>query len=323
MRLSSVGPSAGSPGTFARGATYNGVMTPKSATFCVCLLALLPAATAFAGESGGLGIYGERGPGAPVLPAGGRVERDVAYGPDAAQRFDVYLPAQKIAAAPVLLMVHGGAWLVGDKESAGVVENKAAHWLPKGVVFISVNYRLSPKTDPLAQADDVARALAAAQTRAAGWGADPARFVLMGHSAGAHLVALLAADPSIAMRQGAKPWLGTVVLDSAALDLVKIMEARHLRFYDRVFKGDPAYWRQASPLERLTGKPAPMFVVCSSRRRNFCAHAREFAAKATALGGRATVQPEALSHAEINKTLGEAGPYTQAVDAFLRSVGVP
>jgi arylformamidase len=299
-------------------------MTLRCAALCLSLFALLAAMPACAGARDGLGVFGEEEPArAPAPPPGGRVERDVAYGPDSAQRFDVYLPAWKVAGAPVLVMAHGGAWLIGDKGSAGVVENKAAHWLPQGVIFVSVNYRLSPKADPLAQADDVAKALAAAQARAAGWGADPARFVLMGHSAGAHLVALLAADPSIATRQGARPWLGTVVLDSAALDLVKIMEGRHLRFYDRVFKDDPAYWRRASPLERLTGTPAPMFVVCSSRRRDSCAHAREFAAKATALGGHATVQPEALSHAEINKTLGQAGPYTQAVDAFLRSVGVP
>lgn len=298
-------------------------MTSRIAALFLSLVILLPARPLYAGARGELGVFGEEGPGAVPAPAGARVERDVAYGSDPAQRFDVYLPARAVASAPVLVMVHGGAWMIGDKRSAGVVETKAAHWLQKGVVFISVNYRLSPKADPLGQADDVAKALASAQARARGWGADPARFVLMGHSAGAHLVGLLAADPSIAAGQGAQPWLGTVVLDSAALDLVAIMRGRHLRFYDRVFKDDPTYWRQASPLERLTGKPAPMLVVCSSRRRDSCAHAREFVAKATALGGRATVQPEDLSHAEINKTLGSPGPYTAAVDGFLRSIGVP
>jgi acetyl esterase/lipase len=289
----------------------------------LCLVALSLAA-ARAEQRNDLGPYGEEGAGtATTPPAARRVERDVAYGPDPAQRFDVYLPRHATASMPVLFMVHGGAWLVGDNASAGVVDNKAAHWLPKGIVFISVNYRLSPKADPLGQADDVARALAAAQQRAPSWGADPARFVLMGHSAGAHLVALLSADPAIAARQGARPWLGTVELDSAALDLVAIMQGRHLRLYDRVLKSDPSYWRAASPLERLTGKPAPILAVCSSRRHDSCAHAQEFVAKAKALGGRASVQPEALTHAEINKTLGQPGPYTDAVDAFLRSIGVP
>jgi acetyl esterase/lipase len=295
-----------------------------AATLCALCLAALATTAARAGQRDDLGAFGEEGAGAATTPASAqRVERDVPYGPDLAQRFDVYLPRRSAAAMPVLFMVHGGAWLVGDKAASGVVQNKAAHWLPKGVVFISVNYRLSPKADPLAQADDVAKALATAQQRAPSWGADPARFVLMGHSADAHLVALLAADPAIAARQGARPWLGTVELDSAALDLVAIMKARHRRFYDRVFKSDPSYWRAASPLERLTGTPAPIIAVCSTKRRDSCDHAREFVAKAQALGGRASVQPEALTHAEINKTLGQPGPYTNAVDAFLRSIGVP
>jgi acetyl esterase/lipase len=298
-------------------------MKPLAATLGAVCLATLALTAARAGQPDDLGAFGEAGAGAATPAAARRVERDVAYGPDAAQRFDVYLPRHATAPMPVLFMVHGGAWLVGDKGSAGVVENKAAHWLPKGIVFVSVNYRLSPKADPLGQADDVAKALAAAQQRAPSWGADPARFVLMGHSAGAHLVALLSADPAIAARQGARPWLGTVELDSAALDLVAIMNSRHRRFYDRVFKSDPSYWRAASPLERLTGTPAPVLAVCSTRRRDSCDHAREFVAKAQALGGRASVLPEALTHAEINETLGRPGAYTDAVDAFLRSIGVP
>ena len=62
-----------------------------------------------------------------------------------------------------------------------------------GIIFVSVDYRMLPQQDALAQADDVARALAFAQSRARSWGGDPGKFILMGHSAGAHLVALLAA----------------------------------------------------------------------------------------------------------------------------------
>lgn len=77
----------------------------------------------------------EAGPVAP-LPAGTRVERDIAYGPHPKQRFDVYLPAQVKAGAPILFMVHGGGWRIGDKDSRGVTGNKAAHWLQKGFVFV-------------------------------------------------------------------------------------------------------------------------------------------------------------------------------------------
>ncbi len=254
-------------------------------------------------------------------PANAKVQRDVAYGPEAAQRMDVYAP-REAKKAPIILMVHGGGWRYGDKNSAGVVENKIARWLPRGVIIVSANYRMLPKTDPLEQANDVARALATVQQRATAWGGDPTRIVLMGHSAGAHLVALLAADPAIAAAQGAKPWLGTIPLDSAALDVTAIMGTKHLRLYDNAFGSKSEYWRSASPLHRLTGTPAPMLIVCSSKRSQPCPEARQFAEKAAVTGGKVTVLPVALSHAAVNRDLGTAGVYTDGVETFLRSLNV-
>jgi acetyl esterase/lipase len=257
-----------------------------------------------------------------VLPPGTRLERDVAYGSDAAQRLDVYIPAQA-RNAPVILMVHGGAWMLGDKSRAPVVANKIAYWLPKGYVVAAMNYRMARPPDALEQADDVARAIAYVQGHAAAWGADPDRLVLVGHSSGGHLVALLAADPGIALRDGAKPWLGTVVLDSAALNVVAIMEGRHARFYDRVFGADRARWARNSPLQRLSGRPRPLLLVCSTRRDDSCPAARAFADKAAAAGGRAEVVPVDLNHGEVNAELGRAPTYTAAVQSFLRSLGLP
>src|SRR6185295_4587727 len=130
----------------------------------------------------------------PSLPPGVTVERDVSYGTFPRQRMDVYLPTGTRTGA-VIVMVHGGAWRIGDKSMPQMVGNKVARWVPRGDVFVSINYRMLPQADPLTQADDVARALAAVQARAASWGADPRRVILMGHSAGAHLVALLSARP--------------------------------------------------------------------------------------------------------------------------------
>src|SRR3954452_11730696 len=120
-------------------------------------------------------------------------------------------------------MVHGGAWMLGDKGNSGSVANKAKHWLPLGYILVSANYRMARPPNPLEQAEDVGRALAFVQANAASWGGDGSRVVLMGHSSGAHLVALLTAAPAVAARSGARQWLGTVSLDSAALDPVEIM----------------------------------------------------------------------------------------------------
>lgn len=247
--------------------------------------------------------------------------RDVAYGRDPSQTLDVYVPAAAPAqGAPVIFMVHGGAWAIGDKASSHVVRHKAARWLPKGLLFISVNYRMLPKADPLEQARDVALALAFAQQQAASWGGDSSRFVLMGHSAGAHLVSLLTASPDLAREQGAKPWLGTVSLDSAAFDVTAIMKARHARLYDRAFGQDPNFWAATSPLHQLKQAQAPLLAVCSSRRDDACPQAQGFADKAKSLGMRVTVLPQDRSHAQINDELGEPGAYTEAVEAFLRSL---
>lgn len=246
--------------------------------------------------------------------------KDVAYGSDPSQTLDVYVPTTAVRGAPAIFMVHGGAWAIGDKASSQVVRHKAARWLPRGLLFISVNYRMLPKADPLEQARDVARALAFAQQHAASWGGDAGRFVLMGHSAGAHLVSLLAANPDLAREQGAQPWLGTVSLDSAAFDVPAIMKARHARLYDRAFGLDPDFWAASSPLHQLKQAQAPLLAVCSSRRDDACPQAQGFADKAKALGMRVTVLPQDRSHAEINNELGEPGAYTEAVEDFLRSL---
>ena len=248
------------------------------------------------------------------------VHADVPYGSDPSQKLDVYAPATAAQGAPVIFMVHGGAWAIGDKASSNVVRHKAARWLPRGLLFISVNYRLLPKADPLAQARDVARALAFAQQQATAWGGDASRFVLMGHSAGAHLVSLLTANPALAREQGAKPWLGTVSLDSAAFDVPAIMKARHARLYDKAFGQDPNFWVAVSPLQQLTQAQAPLLAVCSSQRDDACPQAQAFADKAKSLGMRVAVLQQDRTHAEINDDLGEPGAYTEAVEDFLRSL---
>ena len=239
------------------------------------------------------------------LPAGVRVIRNLAYGTDAKQRLDVYLPTHPLTDAPVIFMVHGGAWRTGDKAMSNVVDNKIARWVPEGIVFISINYRLLPQADPLLQAQDVATALAYAQKNATRWGAGAHQFVLMGHSAGAHLVSLLAADPTLATRRGAQPWLGTVSLDSAAYDIPRIMAAKHYRFYDKAFGSDPAYWQAASPSQQLQSQQTAFLAICSTQRPDKpCDQAGDFVAQAKSLQIAASLQPEPLTHKEINQQLG-------------------
>lgn len=294
-----------------------------TAWFALCTVVATPAAAQSdeplaAGQGAGRQTFG-----AP-LPAGVRKLADVPYGSAGRQRIDVYLPPPGTApasGAPVLVMVHGGAWIFGDKSSPGVVGEKLAHWTAHGWILVSVDNRLWPEADPLTQARDVAAAIGLVQKEAAGWGGDAKRLILMGHSAGAHLVALLSASPTLAAQSGAAPWAGTVVLDSAAIDLTTLMQRRHARFYDRVFGTDPAAWHDASPTDRLEAGATPMFLVCSTLRADdSCGQTQQFADRAAAMHVEAGVRREALSHLDVNANLGRPGPYTEAVDAFIASV---
>ena len=253
------------------------------------------------------------------LPSGTLVERDIAYGSDPAQRLDLYLPPRP-PAPPLIAIVGGGAWSMGDKAAPATIGAKVAHWLPLGRAVASIGYRRLPHADPLEQSRDVARALALLQRRLAAQGQSARDAVLVGHSSGAHLVALLAADMASAALDGVEPWLASVLVDSAALDVVGLMRGPHLPLHERAFGSSATGWRRASPLHRLSGRPAPILLVHSSRRPLAGEQAREFAAAVVATGARAEVLPLDLSHAELNAALGRDPAYTARVDAFLRTV---
>lgn len=266
-----------------------------------------------------------------ALSAGVQRIADVPYGTDPAQRMDVYVPTSPTTGtnslvasavrAPVIFMVHGGGWRHGDKAMGRVVQEKVNRWVPKGFILISINYRMLPDAPVAVQERDVQAALMAAQQRAGTWGGDPNRFILMGHSAGAHLVALLNARAPQALREGAWPWLGTVSLDSAMMNVPARMRAPHLPLYDDAFGTDPAYWVAMSPFHQWTAGAPPMQMVCSAQRADDpCQQSDAMARHVRNQGGRAEVLPQDLDHGEINAQLGLESDYTQAVEVFMGSL---
>ncbi|MGJ8686213.1 MAG: alpha/beta hydrolase [Spongiibacteraceae bacterium] len=244
---------------------------------------------------------------------------DISYGHSPQQRFDVY-PAltSHNSNRPIIVMVHGGAWQFGDKRHRGSIKNKGEHWRRQGWLFISVNYRMMPEAKPLTQAKDLALALLKIQANASKWGGDPQKIVLVGHSAGAHLVALLSSSHDL--QSQLRPWLGSVVLDTAALDLVALMQAKHHRLYDKAFGSVHADWISASPIAQLHKNTPPLLLVCSEPRENSCNQARIFSAQARKLDVRNEILPINLSHRKINTQLGLSNSYTAQVDAFILSL---
>lgn len=250
-----------------------------------------------------------------------KVLHDIAYGNDKNQKLDVYIPTGA-KDAPVIFMVHGGAWRIGDKSTKSVVKHKVKHWVSKGFIFISINYRLVPEVYPVRQAADVEAALLFSQQKASGWGGSPEKFILMGHSAGAHLISLVSANYRGAKNSPIQPWLGTVSLDSAAYDLVEVMGAeKPPKFYQTAFGQHPIYWEKASPIHSLKSKLFPFLAICSSQRKDgACAQARRFTEKAAKLGTSVDLLTVTLSHRHVNSELGKSECYTRYVDDFLKTL---
>lgn len=247
--------------------------------------------------------------------------RDLPYGQAKAQTMDIYLPDMSGKGhekkAPVIFMVHGGGWRTGDKTHSRVTVNKVRRWVPKGFIFISANNRLRPEADPLEQAQDICHAIAQAQKKVKSLGGDPDKFILMGHSAGAHLVTLVNSIPEMAYKAGARPWLGTVSLDSGAIDVVSIMESRHPAMYDNAFGDDPLFWKKASPYHNLSSGAKPLLLVCAANRRKALRSAEKFIVRAKSLELNCQQTIELLSHGEINENLGLESDYTARVEKFM------
>ena len=231
---------------------------------------------------------------------------------------------------PVMVYVHGGAWSAGDKAGVGC---KPAFFVGKGWVFISVNYRLFPAGKHPVNVEDVARALAWVHGHVGEYGGDPNAIFLMGHSAGAHLAALAATDgrrlKAAVGPTGAGADLtilkGVVLGDSNAYDVSHLMAllGGFGTTYDRVFGGDPAVWKDASPAAFVAkGKSIPPFLLLHAGLPSRTAQAENLAKLLKEAGVRAEIfaAPD-KNHGTLNADIGKTGDApTKAMMGFLDSI---
>jgi acetyl esterase/lipase len=126
---------------------------------------------------------------------------NIAYGPDARQRLDVYRPKSE-ELRPVVVFFYGGSWSAGRKSEYAFVGAALAE---RGYVTAIPDYRLYPQVRFPAFIEDGASAVAWVQQHASEFGGDPDRIVLMGHSAGAHIAAMLALDDAYLKKSGVRP----------------------------------------------------------------------------------------------------------------------
>ena len=136
-----------------------------------------------------------------------KIDRDLAYGDHERHRLDVHTTARKAGeepGAPVLVFVHGGGFIGGDKHVPGspMYDHVGAWAVRNGWVGVTINYRLAPEHTWPSGAQDVAAAVAWVRGNIASYGGDPARIVVAGHSAGCvHVASYLAGQASAGQRR--------------------------------------------------------------------------------------------------------------------------
>lgn len=273
------------------------------------------AASRAAGDAGDQG-----GRAAPFASA--RVSNTVIYGADPRQQVDVYAAADAVGDAPLVLFVHGGGWQQGSHK---MVQAKPDHFKQAGYVFASTGYRLLPDAPVEQQAADLGAALRALRAQAEASDFDPDRIVLIGHSAGAHLAALVASDPQYA-GDAFGAIRGVVLLDGAGYDVAaqQTRGPRAAAIYEAAFGNDPARQKALSPITHVGGRDAPNWLALYVAERAEAKAQSEALVAALARAGAmaAAAAIPGIDHMRMNRDLGTAAgaAQTQAVDAFLARV---
>lgn len=185
----------------------------------------------------------------------GEVTAGLKYGPNERHRLDVIAPTvASEGPAPVLVFVHGGAFVRGERSDGHIYDNVLHYFARHGFVGINATYRLAPQHQWPAAAEDLANVVAWVRENAARYGGDPGRIFLMGHSAGAVHVASYAFMESLQPSGGSDGVLGAVLLSGVYGDAAD-------RIGDHVYFG--ASPKQRVPLHFVDGRAIPLFVIDS------------------------------------------------------------
>ncbi len=190
------------------------------------------------------------------------VHRDLKYGPDERNRLDVFAPEPlPIEARPVLIFVHGGALVGGDKIKPGspFYDNIGIWAARHNLIGINITYRLAPQNSWPAAIEDIAAAIRWALQNAAPYGGDPDKIFLMGHSAGASHVAGYISHSNLQLPGGAA--IAGAILLSGLYDLTTAQIGPDEKAY---FGEESSLYADRSSIDGLVETSVPLLVVISS-----------------------------------------------------------
>ncbi|MFT8246577.1 alpha/beta hydrolase [Roseomonas sp. BN140053] len=176
--------------------------------------------------------------------------KDQHYGPDARQVLDLYRPSGAAGPLPVMVFVHGGGFVRGERDP-----NVAMFFARQGMLGVTMTYRLAPQHPWPAAPRDVGAAIAWLRDNAARLGIDPGRIFLFGISAGATHAASYAFDPELHPSSG--PGLAGLILGSGVFKVTAADTADNTRAY---FGTDPSQYEARSPLTHAASSRLPLFL---------------------------------------------------------------
>lgn len=222
---------------------------------------------------------------------------------------DIYTPAEG-KGLPIAFWIHGGGWQAGKKEEVNL---KPQAFTEKGFVLVSTNYRLLPSVTIKEMAGDIAKSIRWVHDHAGDYGGDPERIIVMGHSAGAQLAALVCTDDRYlkAEKLSLSIIKSCVPVDGDTYDVplqIATVEERRANIYKKKF-GDEKQQKDLSPVTHVAkGKNIPPVLILhvaghpetdlQSRRLVAVLKESGFLAKAYGAVGK--------THTTINSGLGEA-----------------
>jgi acetyl esterase/lipase len=191
---------------------------------------------------------------------GVRIERDVKYGPADRHLLDVFMPEASSSVRPVLIFIHGGAFVGGNKRAPGspFYDNIMLWAVKSGFVGVNATYRLAPQSPWPAGAEDLASVVQWVSGQIGERGGDPARIYLMGQSAGAVHVANYVSHPEFHKVIGGG--LAGAVMVSGIYDLTASPLGDPEIAY---FGADPSRYAERSSVQGLLATKIPLMITAA------------------------------------------------------------
>jgi arylformamidase len=246
-------------------------------------------------------------------PAFAEVFSDVSYGDLPQQKLDIYKPdVESEGGSPVIVYIHGGAWRMGSKS---IGKKHGSFYSAKGIILVSIDYRLLPDARHPDQVKDCAAAAAWVAKHIGEYGGDPSKMYLAGHSAGAHLAALLTTTDKYLSQYGLSATLFKAVfpLDTASFDFSIPPDGKLERFMKRtiadVFGTSKEALEEASPTYLAyhdTALKPPFILFVTSNRPDAVAQTQAFEIALKNVGTPVkTFVIEGKTHMEMNAGMSE------------------